>query len=144
MFLTSDYDKQKLLRLSEHSRARACGINSKLEEEGDVREVARLASLGLPHAWLEAVPIPALGFYLQPSDFVLDTRYRLGCNVYDRAGPCSAGFCHSDSLGDHAMCCGHHRPTLQMPPWKGHSLKADIVQPECSLNVVAHIILLLQ
>ena len=33
----------------------------------------RMASLGLPYAgaFLEAVPIPALGLYLQPSEFVL-------------------------------------------------------------------------
>ena len=74
-----------------------------------MREMARLASLGLPYAgaWLEAVPILALGLYLQPSEFVLATRYRLGCNVYDRAGPCPACLRHSDALGDHAMCCGH-------------------------------------
>ena len=48
-------------------------LKSKVEEEGDVREMARLASLGLPYAgaWLEAVPITALGLYLQPSEFVL-------------------------------------------------------------------------
>ena len=68
-----------------------------------------MASLGLPYAgaFLEAVPIPALGLYLQPSEFVLSVRYRLGCPVYDRAGPCPACQRHSDALGDHAMCCGH-------------------------------------
>ena len=68
-----------------------------------------MASLGLPYAgaFLEAVPIPALGLYLQPSEFVLSVRYRLGCPVYDRAGPCPACQRHSDALGDDAMCCGH-------------------------------------
>ena len=44
-----------------------------------------MGRLGLPHAgaWLEAVPITALGLYLQPSEFVPATRYRLGCKVYD-------------------------------------------------------------
>ena len=84
-------------------------LRDQLEREGDVREVARLASLGLPYAgaWLEAVPMLALGLYLQPSEFVLTVRYRLGCPVYDRAGPCPACLRHSDALGDHAMCCGH-------------------------------------
>ena len=84
-------------------------LKSFIEAEGDVREVARLASLGLPYAgaWLQAVPMPALGLYLQPSEFVLAIRYRLGCPVFDRAGPCPACLRHSDALGDHAMCCGH-------------------------------------
>ena len=84
-------------------------LKSLIEAEGDVREVARLASLGLPYAgaWLQAVPMPALGLYLQPSEFVLAIRYRLGCPVFDRAGPCPACLRHSDALGDHAMCCGH-------------------------------------
>ena len=44
-----------------------------------------MGRLGLPHAgaWLEAVPITALGLYLQPSEFVPATRYRLGCKVYE-------------------------------------------------------------
>ena len=84
-------------------------LKRQVEAEGDVREIARIASLGLPYAgaWLEAVPIPALGLYLQPSEFVLSVRYRLGCQVYDRAGPCPACHRHSDAFGDHAMCCGH-------------------------------------
>ena len=38
-----------------------------------------MASLGLPYAgaFLEAVPIPALGLYLQPSEFVLSVRVGL-------------------------------------------------------------------
>ena len=68
-----------------------------------------MASLGLPYAgaFLEAVPIPALGLYLQPSEFVLSVRYRLGCPVYDRTGPCPACQRHSDALGADAMSCGH-------------------------------------
>ena len=38
---------------------------------------------------------------------MLSVRYRLGCPVYDRAGPCPACQRHSDALGDHALCCGH-------------------------------------
>ena len=84
-------------------------LNLILEDDNDLREKARLNSLSLPHAgaWLEAVPIPALGLYLQPSEFVLAMRYRPGCPVYDRSGPCPACQRHSDVLGDHAMCCAH-------------------------------------
>ena len=39
-----------------------------MEAEGNIREIARITSLSLPYAgaWLETVPIPALGLYLQP------------------------------------------------------------------------------
>ena len=84
-------------------------LKTMLAREGDAREVARLNSLGLPYAgaWLEAVPITALGLYLLPSEFVLSVRYRLGCPVYEKDGPCPACHRHSDALGDHAMCCAH-------------------------------------
>ena len=80
-----------------------------MEAEGNIREIARINSLSLPYAgaWLETVPIPALGLYLQPSEFVQAIRYRLGCPIYDRAGPCPACQKESDELGDHAMCCAH-------------------------------------
>ena len=76
---------------------------------GQVREVARLASLGLPRAgaWLLCPPIPALGLHLQPLEFIMATKYRLGCPVYDQEGPCPACLQHSDRYGDHALCCGH-------------------------------------
>ena len=73
----------------------------------DAREVARLTSLGLPHsgAWLTSPPIPALGLHLSPVEFSLAAKYRLGCPVYDSAGPCPACQRPSDILGDHALCC---------------------------------------
>ena len=33
-------------------------------------------------------------------------KYRLGANIYRTAGPCPAFGAHSDTLGDHALCCG--------------------------------------
>ena len=77
-------------------------------EEEDVREVARISSLSLPHAgdWLNTAPLTALGLHLRSSEFVLAVKYRLGLPVYDRAGPCPACLRPSDALGDHAMCCG--------------------------------------
>ena len=77
-------------------------------EEEEVREVARISSLSLPHAgdWLNTAPLTALGLHLRPSEFVLTVKYRLGMPVYDRAGPCPACLRPSDALGDHAMCCG--------------------------------------
>ena len=84
-------------------------LKDEIDQEGNPREMARLASLGLPYAgaWLDAAPISALGLYLQPSEFTMATKYRLGIPVYDRGGPCPA--CHkpSDNLGDHSLCCGH-------------------------------------
>ena len=76
--------------------------------EGTVRDVARLASLGLRHAgdWLSLVPCPALGLHLHPLEFTTALKYRLGAAIYTREGPCVACGRHSDLLGDHALCCG--------------------------------------
>ena len=77
-------------------------------DDEEVREVARLNSLSLPHAgdWLNTPPLTALGLHLRPIEFVLAVKYRLGLPVYDRAGPCPACLRPSDVQGDHAMCCG--------------------------------------
>ena len=46
-------------------------------QEGEVRDVARLSSLGLKYAgsWLSVVPSPALGLHLRPAEFVPMLRY---------------------------------------------------------------------
>ena len=76
--------------------------------EGLQREEARLLSLKLPHAgdWLNLVPSPALGLHLRPLEFTAVAKYRLGMNIYSKAGKCPACPAMSDQLGDHAMCCG--------------------------------------
>ena len=83
-------------------------LQGQVEVLGNVREKARLASLGLHHAgaWLTVVPSRSLGLHLQPVQFVFAVKYRLGCQVYEEDGPCPA--CHqaSDKYGDHALCCG--------------------------------------
>jgi hypothetical protein len=84
-------------------------LKEQIGQEESEREMARLASLGLPYAgaWLDATPLAALGLYMHPSEFVMAARYRLGIPVYDREGPCPACLRLSDRLGDHALCCGH-------------------------------------
>ena len=59
---------------------------------GEIREIARLKSLRLPHAgeWLNVVPSPSLGLHLRPLEFVLVLKYRLGISLYPVAGPCPA------------------------------------------------------
>ena len=76
--------------------------------EEEMREKARLLSLGLPHCgdWLNTPPLKALGLHLRPSEFVLATKYRLGLPLYEQEGPCPACRRLSDVLGDHAMSCG--------------------------------------
>ena len=76
--------------------------------EDEVRERARLASLALPHAgdWLNTPPLVALGLHLRPREFVLVARYRLGLQLYGRAGPCPSCLRPNDTMGDHAMSCG--------------------------------------
>ena len=41
-------------------------------QEGNVRDLARLSSLGIKYAgsWLSVVPSPALGLHLRPAEFV--------------------------------------------------------------------------
>jgi hypothetical protein len=94
------------LAIDKHNTER---LLEEVGEEGEVREVARLASLGLPQAgaWLLTAPILALGLHLQASEFIMAAKYRLGCPVYSSAGPCPACQAPSDRMGDHALCCGH-------------------------------------
>ena len=84
-------------------------LSNRINEEAGEREIARLASLGLPHAgdWLNVPPIPALGLHLRPQEFISTVKYRLGVPVYDTEGPCPACLRPSDKFGDHALCCGH-------------------------------------
>ena len=83
-------------------------LKDRLTQEAGEREIAHLGSLGLPYAgaWLNAPPIPALGLHLRSNEFILAVKYRLGCYVYDREGPCPACLRPSDRFGDHSMCCG--------------------------------------
>ena len=48
---------------------------------------------------------PGLGLLLQPAEFVVALRYRLGHPVYSAEGPCPACGRHSDKLGNHALNC---------------------------------------
>ena len=78
------------------------------ETEGIEREIARMASLGLPHAgdWLNVVPSPVLGLHLRSAEFSIAVKYRLGCPVFSTAGKCPACPRYSDRAGDHAIFCG--------------------------------------
>ena len=55
-----------------------------LRNQSSNREKARLQSLSLPHsgAWLAALPVPALGLHMCPSEFQISVKYRLGIAVY--------------------------------------------------------------
>ena len=74
----------------------------------DMRNKARLASLGLAHAgdWLNAVPSPVLGLHVRPQEFRYSIMYRLGAPLYSVSGPCPACHKQSDKYGDHALACG--------------------------------------
>ena len=79
-----------------------------ITEEGKEREIARLASLGLPHAgsWLSVVPSPSLGLHLRAAEFIPVLKYRLGIPLYSSDGPCPACSQPSDRMGDHSLGCG--------------------------------------
>ena len=90
-------DRKRLERLSEH-----------ISSSGVVRDIARLASLSLPHAGdlLNVRPCPALGLHLTSAEFSISARYRLGAPVYITDGECPACHQYSDKEGDHAISCG--------------------------------------
>ena len=79
----------------------------RISEGRNVREIARMASLGLPHAgsWLSVVPSPSLGLHLRPAEFVPILKYRLGIPVYTTSGTCPACSSPSDRMGDHSLGC---------------------------------------
>ena len=84
-------------------------LTTHYSELGVKREIARLASLGLPHAgdWLNVIPSPALGLHIRPAEFSVSVKYRLGCEVFSTDGQCPACPRLSDALGDHAISCGY-------------------------------------
>ena len=78
-----------------------------INEEGEAREIARMASLGLPRAgsWLSVVPSPALGLHLRASEIIPIVKYRLGLPIYSKDGHCPACSKPSDRMGDHSLGC---------------------------------------
>ena len=80
------------------------------DTEGNTREIARMASLGLPHAsdWLSVCPSPALGLHLRGPEFTLALKYRLGIPLYGSEGECPACHLPSDQMGDHALSCAQY------------------------------------
>ena len=69
--------------------------------------IIHFTCLQQPHAgaWLNVVPVPALGLHLRASEFVPVVKLRLGMQVFSSAGACPACNAPSDLLGDHALCC---------------------------------------
>ena len=57
---------------------------SLIENSGSVRDKARLGQLGLPNkgSWLNVVHSPALTLNLQPAEFIVAVKYRLGISLY--------------------------------------------------------------
>ena len=53
-----------------------------------MRETARLASVGLPHAcdWLNVMPSPILGLHMKPAEFVASVKYTQCVPVFSSAG----------------------------------------------------------
>ena len=74
---------------------------------GEVREVARLASLRLPHAgaWLNVTPSPALGLHLRATEYTVGLKLRLGVPVYTTSGPCPACKAPSEASGGPGRLC---------------------------------------
>ena len=97
--------------------------------EGDVREIARLASVGLQHAgdWLSVNPNPALGLHLRGPEFTLPLKYRLGIPLSSTPGTCPACSQPADAMGDHALSCSHYGDRIAR-----HDLVRDILYEAAS------------
>ena len=84
-------------------------LAKKVHDQGCVRDIARLASVGIKNShagdWLTVVPSPGLGLLLQPQEFVAALRLRLGHAIFSSDGPCPACGQPSDRMGVHAMNC---------------------------------------
>jgi hypothetical protein len=52
------------------------------------------------------IPSPSLGLHLCSSEWIISTKYRLGCLVFTQDGQCPACQDPSDKEGDHAISCG--------------------------------------
>ena len=96
--------KMASLKVDKHNQT---SLLTHFREAGVTREIARMASLGLPHAgnWLSVVPLSALGLHLRSNEFLPLLKYRLGIPIYRSEGPCPACKLPSDSMGDHALGC---------------------------------------
>jgi hypothetical protein len=55
----------------------------------DMRDKARLAYLGLPHAgdWLNIIDSTVIGLHARPQEFGYSVLYRLGAPIYPSDGP---------------------------------------------------------
>ena len=84
-------------------------LSEHITNTGVQRDIARLASLGLPHSgdWLNVIPSPNLGLHLRSAEWITSAKYRLGCPVFPTSGKCSACPQFSDKEGDHAISCGY-------------------------------------
>ena len=84
-------------------------LSEHISTTGVQRDIARLASLRLPHAgdWLNVVPSPNLGLHLRSTEWIVSAKYRLGCPVFPTSGKCPACPNFSDKDGDHAISCGY-------------------------------------
>ena len=94
------------------------------EEKGNEREIARMASLGLPHAgsWLSVVPSPALGLHLRAPEFIPVLKYRLGLPLLSDDGLCAACSLPSDRMDDHALGCQKSGETIAR-----HNMLRDVI-----------------
>lgn len=99
-------------------------LSNLIAEQGDMREIARMSSLGLPHSgsFLSVVPSPALGLHLRPAEFIPVLKYRLGIPVYSNDGPCLACDALSDRMGDHALGCQKYGDRIAR-----HNLLRDVL-----------------
>ena len=77
-------------------------VDTNIIASGDKREMARRRSLTLPYAgaWLHTVPNPALRTRLEPMEFALGVKLRLGINIFEEGTDCALCLLPMDVCGD--------------------------------------------
>ena len=104
--LRSESQKEMSLKIDQQNYKQ---FTEAIAELDNTREKARILSLSLPYAgaWLNVIPCPALGLHLRPTEFTVSVKYRLGINLFQSEGKCTACPHQSDRRGDHAISCGY-------------------------------------
>ena len=82
---------------------------TRIDREGNTREMARVRALTQPNAgaWLCASPNPKTGSHLKSQDFVLCLKYRLGLPIYREGAHCPLCKMEMDVFGCHAVNCSN-------------------------------------
>ena len=80
---------------------------TRIDREGQIREMARARALTQPNAgaWLCASPNPKTGVHLKSQEFALCLNYRCGLSIYEEGAQCSLCKKDMNTQGCHTVNC---------------------------------------